>query len=180
MVTILLNTIYAQGTRNSKGFLQCIREFLPHCFSLNRQDYARNLSYYNTHMTNLENSHPNMFNHMLNQGFTVLSRQPFTWILRNQVIEVTINCSSKDTGRLSGKAENAGASECWMWLSHLVAILREKLYQVARKRTSRCHVDLGMKRLLSDKKDVDTLASCLFEWIPMIWEDDQPFINLAT
>ena len=30
-------------------------------------------------MANLENSHPDMFNHMLNQGFTVsLSRQSFT------------------------------------------------------------------------------------------------------
>ena len=48
MVTLLLNTIYAQRTGNWKGFLQCIREFLPYCFSLNRQNYARNLSYYYT------------------------------------------------------------------------------------------------------------------------------------
>ena len=79
MVTLLLNTIYAQRTGNWKGFLQCIREFLPYCFSLNCQNYARNLSHYYIHMANLENSHPDMFNHMLNQGFPVsLSGQLFT------------------------------------------------------------------------------------------------------
>ena len=56
-----------------------------------------------------------MFNHTLNQGFTVsLSGQSFTRILCDQVIEMTINGASKDTGGLSGKTENAGASERWM------------------------------------------------------------------
>ena len=41
MVTLLLNKTYTQRMQNWKGFLQCIREFLPHCFSLNRQDYAK-------------------------------------------------------------------------------------------------------------------------------------------
>ena len=112
MVTLLLNTIYAQRTGNWKGFLQCIREFLPYCFSLNCQNYARNLSYYYIHMANLENSHPDMFNHMLNQGFTIsLSGQPFTQISCDQVIEMTINRAPKDIGGLSGKTKNAGASE---------------------------------------------------------------------
>ena len=181
MVTLFLNTIYASRTGNWNGFFQCIREFLPYCFSLNRQNYARNLSCYYIHMTNLENSHPDMFNHMLNQGFTVsLSGKPFTEKLCDQVIETTINRASKDTGGLSGKTENAGATERWMPINHLMSALRKKLDQVARKRTSSGHVDLGRKRLLSDKQDVETLASCLFEWILKIWENDQPIINLAT
>ena len=93
---------------------------------------------------------------------------------------MTINCASKDTGGLSGKTENAGASESWMQINHLMAALREKLDQVTRKRTSSDHVDLGRKRLLSDEQDVETLPSCLFEWIPKIWEKDQPIIKLAT
>ena len=101
---------------------------------------------------------------MLNQGFPVsLSGQPFTWVSCDQVIEMTINRVLKDTGRLSGKTENAGASEHWMWINHLMAALREKLDQVAWKRTSGDHVNLGRKRLLSDKQDVETRASCLFE-----------------
>ena len=93
---------------------------------------------------------------------------------------MTINCVSKDTGGLSGKTENAGASERWMRINHLMAALREKLNQMARKRISSGHVDLRKKRLISDEQDVETLASCLFEWIQKIWENDQPIINLET
>ena len=122
-----------------------------------------------------------MSNHMLNQGFSVsLSGQPFTRISCYQVIEMTINRASKDTGQFPGKIESAGASERWMRINHLMTALRKKLDQVARKRTSSGHVDLGRKRLLSDEQDVETLASCLFEWIPKIWENDQPIINLPT
>ena len=132
-------------------------------------------------MANLENSHPDMFNHMPNQGFIVsLSGQPFTRISRDQVIEMAINRASKDTGELSGKTENAVASESWMRINNLMADLREKLDHVTRKRTSSGHADLGRKRLLSDDQDVEALASCLSEWIPKIWENDQPIPNLAT
>ena len=73
-------------------------------------------------MANLENSHPDMFNHMLNQGFFVsLPGQPFTRISCDQVIEMTINRESKDTGGMSGKIENTGARERWMRINHLMA-----------------------------------------------------------
>ena len=181
MVTLPFNTIYVQRTGNWKGFIQCIREFLPYCFSLNRQNYAINLSHYHIHISNLENSHPEMFNHMLNQGFTVsLSEQPFTRISYDQVIQMTINRASKDTGGLSEKTENAGASERWMRIKYLMAAMRQKPDQVTRKRTTCGHVDLGRKRLLNDKQDVETLASCLFTQIQETWENNQPIINLAT
>ena len=88
-----------------------------------------------------------MFNHMLNQGFTVfLPGQPFNRISCDQVIEMTINRAPKYTGGLSGKTENAGASERWMRINHLMAALREKIDPATRKRTSSGHVDLGRKR----------------------------------
>ena len=84
-------------------------------------------------MANLENSHPDMFNHYAKPGFyyfliraTVYSN--IARILRDQVIEMAINCASKGTGGLSGKKENAdAASERWMRIRHLMAALREKL-----------------------------------------------------
>ena len=91
-------------------------------------------------MANLENSFPDMFNLMLNQGFTVsLSGLPFIRKSCDQVIGMAINRVSKDTGGLSGKSENAGASERWMRINHLMVALREKLVQVTRKRTSSGH-----------------------------------------
>ena len=67
---------------------------------------------------------------------------------------MTINRASKYTGALSGKTENAGASERWMRINHLMAALREKIDTATRKRTSSGHLDLGRKRLLSDEQEV--------------------------
>ena len=58
-----------------------------------------------------------------------------------------------------------------------MAALRLKLTQ---KRSSSGHADLGRKGVLNDKQDVETLASCLCEWILKIWENDQPAIHPAT
>ena len=80
-------------------------------------------------MAKLENSHPDMFNHMLNQSSIVsLSGQPVTQISCYQVIELTINRASKDAGGLPRKT--AGASERRMRLNHLLEALREELDQV--------------------------------------------------
>ena len=118
---------------------------------------------------------------MLNQGFTVfLVRATIYSNIVWSSIEMTINCASKDTGGLWEKTENAGASESWMQINHLMTALREKLDQVTWKRTFSGHVDLGRKKLLNDEQDFETLANCLFEWIPKIWENDPPIINLAT
>ena len=53
MANLLLNIIHFQQTGNWTGylhaireFLPTIREFLPWCFVLNRQNYARDLSYH--------------------------------------------------------------------------------------------------------------------------------------
>ena len=48
---------------------------------------------------------------------------PLLKIPCNQITETTINRSSKSTGGLSGKMENVGASEKWMWINHIMAAL---------------------------------------------------------
>ena len=45
----------------------------------------------------------------------------------DQIIEVTINRFSKETGGLSGKTENAGASERRMRINHYLAALKQYL-----------------------------------------------------
>ena len=46
MVDMLLNFIHFLRTGNWQGYLEIIFQFLPYCFSLNRHNYARNLTYY--------------------------------------------------------------------------------------------------------------------------------------
>ena len=46
MVNLLLNIIHFQRIGNWQGYLQAVHEFLQLCFTLNRHNYARNLSYH--------------------------------------------------------------------------------------------------------------------------------------
>ena len=82
---------------------------------MNWHNYARNWSYYFISMLNLHDSHPNIYQYLKNGGFTAsISGLPFSKIPCDQIIETTINRSSKSTGGLSGKTEYVGASEKWM------------------------------------------------------------------
>ena len=181
MVNLLLNMICFQRTGNWRGFLQTIGEFIPFCFSLNRHNYARNLPYYYMQMLNLHESHPVLSRYLQEEGFTSsISGLPHSKIPCDQIIEMTINRSSKDTGGLSGKTENVGASERWMRINHIMAALREHLDTIVRKRTLSKHIDVGRKRMLNDENDVRMLTECLEEWVPDLWESDQPLVNIAT
>ena len=176
MVNLLLNV-----SSNWNGFLQDIRNFLPFCFAMNRYIYARNLSYYFISRLNFQDSHPNIYQYLKNGGFTdSISGLPFSKIPCDQIIETTINCSSKSTGGLSGKTENVGASEKWMRINHIMAALRQHLDSVVRKRTGSKNIDCGMKLFLSDENDVKMLSQTLEECVPNLWTSKQPLVNIAT
>ena len=143
MVNLMLNMVHFQRIGNCNGYLQVLGEFLPYCFSLNRHSYAQNLSYYRMQMLNLHHSNPDLLHHMQEQGFTVsFSGLHYSRIPCDQVIEMTINQSSKDIGRLSGKTENVGASERWMRINQIMAALREHLDALIKTRSWNKHVDL--------------------------------------
>ena len=93
---------------------------------------------------------------------------------------MTINRSSKDTGRLSGKTGNVGASERLMRINHIMASLIEHLDVSIKTRSWNKHVDLGRKIILCDEKDVATLSDCLTEWMSNLWNPDQTLVNIAT
>ena len=69
MVNLMLNMVHFQQIGNWNGYLQALGGFLPYCFSLNRHNYARNLSYYRMQMLYLYNSNPDFLHHMQQQGF---------------------------------------------------------------------------------------------------------------
>ena len=136
MVNLMLNIVHFQRIGSWNGYLQALGEFQSYCFSLNRHNYARNLSYYRMQMLNLHNSNPDLLHHIQEQVFTIsLSGLPYSRIPCDQVIEMTINRSSKDTGGLSGKTENVGASERWMRINHIMAALREHLDALIKTRS---------------------------------------------
>ena len=81
-----------QRTNNSEGHIKAIRKFLPYCFSCNRNNYARNLSYYYIQMKNLSSIHPSAQIFLKKEGFTAsLTGKSHSEIPMDQVIEITIN-----------------------------------------------------------------------------------------
>ena len=53
-----------------------------------------------------------------------------TMIPMDQMIEITINRSSKETGGLSGKTEKVGATERWGRIHHHMVAMREHLNKI--------------------------------------------------
>ena len=97
-------------------------------------------------MLNLQSSHPQLFKYIQEYGFTVsLTGLRFSNIPCDQVIEMSINRASKETGGLSGNTENVGASERWMRINHIMAALREHLDSVITKRKMSNQIGLGEK-----------------------------------
>ena len=136
MVHLMLNMVHFQRIGNWNGYLQALGEFLPYCFSLNRHNYAGNLSYYRMQMLNLHNSNPDLLHHMQEQGFTIpFSGLPYSGIPCDQVVEMTINRDSIDTSGLFGKTENVGVSERWMVTNPIMAALREHLDALIKTRS---------------------------------------------
>ena len=107
MVHLMLNIIHFQRTGNFDGYLETIYQFLPYCFSLNRNKYARNLSYHYLDMIDLEKQNLEAYSYLKNGGFTgSTTGLSHSNIPMDQIIESTINRFSKSTGGIRGKTEN--------------------------------------------------------------------------
>ncbi len=181
MVNILLNIIHFQRIGNWEGFLESIHMFLPWCFGLNRHNYARNMSYFYIDMRDLETRNPSAYQYLMDGGFSgSLSGEKHTKIPMDQIIEMTINRCSKETGGLSGKTENVGASARWVRINHYLAALKQHLSDKVTNDTHYKHVELGSKRMEKDELAVERITEGLYAWVPDLWSPSQPLMNIAT
>ena len=64
----------------------------------------------------------------------------------DQIVKMTVNRFSKETGGLSGNTQIVGASQRWMRINHYLAALRQHLVERA-KGTKAKHVQPGSKRM---------------------------------
>ena len=98
----------------------------------------------------------------------------------NQVIEMTINRSSKITLGLTVKTENPGACARWIKINRFLVVLREHQNKILRKNRNERHIYLGEKRILKDESEFQMLLQILETWVPNLWEHNQPLINIST
>ena len=180
MVNLLLNIIHFQRIGNWEGYLQCLDEFLPWCFALNRHNYARDLSFYVMDMKNLKLNNPEAYQYLVNGGFSgSLSGEKHTQIPMDQIIETTVNRSCKEIGGIIGKTENQGATERWMRVSHILAALKEQQNKkVYKKPKFSKHRELEKKRMVKDEDDVQRVVSGIETWVPDLW-NNSPLVHLS-
>ena len=181
MVDLLLNFIYFLRNGNWYGYLEAIYMFLPYCFSLNRHNYAKNLSYYDVDMLDLKLRNPTAYRYLENGGFSgSLSGSIFSNIPMDQVIEMTINRFSKSVGGLSGKTENIGAADRWVRLNHYLCALKEHLDDKIRKNKTSVHAECGKRRIRKDEKDVRPVVAGLMSWVPNLYTPNQELHNITA
>ena len=162
IIDLLLYLIFFQCTGNWKGYLEAIHTFLPWIFALNRHNYAKNLSYFYVDMLNIEKNATQAHQYLATGGFAAsLSGQKFTMIPMDQMIEMTINKSSKMVGGLSDVTENKGASEKWMRINHFLAALKQNLdLKIQRKQLSQ-QAEFSTIRMEKDEDHVKRVVAGL-------------------
>lgn len=132
-------------------------------------------------MRNLRTRNPSAYQYLVDGGFSgSLSGEKHTKIPMDQIIEMTINRCSKETGGLSGKTENAGASARWVRINHYLAALKQHLDNKVKMNTHSKHVELGSRRMKKDETAVERITVGLHTWVPDLWSPSQPLINIST
>ena len=131
-------------------------------------------------MLDLKERLPEAFDYLYNGGFSgSLTGQKFTMIPMDQMIEMSINRSSKEIAGLSGLTENLGASERWMRINHLLAALKQHLEERTQRGQLSKHAEVGIIRMKKDEEDVKRVVAGLWTWLPDLWEDNQPLVNIC-
>ena len=88
-----------------------------------------------------EEEYREAYEYLQNGGFSgSQSGRPHSRIPFDQVIEMIINRSCKQTGGLSCKTQNLGAMERWTRTNHLMVALREHMNNKLRKETGNKHI----------------------------------------
>ena len=181
MVNLMLNFIHFTRSGNWEGFLEACHEFLPYCFRLNRNKYAKDLSFYYVHMCALKTDNPEAYKYLEEGGFSgSLTGLPHSRIPFDQIIEMTINRSCKDIGGLKQSTNNPGATERWTRTNHLMVALREHLNRKVRRQAKVSNKELGAAKIKRDENNVRAIQNCLERWIPDLWEPTKAITHIFS
>ena len=108
------------------------------------------------------------------------SSPPHSNVPMNQLIEMTFNRFSKSMGGIAGKTEDLGACEKWTRLNHYLRVLKEYMDDKIGKVRYVRHIELGKKRIVKDSADIQSIVSTLISWVPNLYSDSQPLINISN
>ena len=67
-----------------------------------------------------------------------------------------------------------------MRINHYIAALKQHLETKVRKAKSSSHAELGSKRMQKDEADVQRIVAGLNSWVPELWSQKQPLVNICN
>ena len=128
MVTILLQFINAERTRNWNLHLSATAAMLPYIFAMDRPNYVCWLPVYLCDMNQLEADHPQTYQEFVNQNHTVSeTKQLFAHVWTDMVFEQSINADSKAQVGITGITMSPAALERWFLTCHEPALITTAL-----------------------------------------------------
>ena len=67
-----------------------------------------------------------------------------------------------------------------MRINHYIAALKQHLEAKVGKVNNPNHVEIGSKRMPKDEADVQRIVEGLNSWIPDLWSQQQPLVNISN
>ena len=163
MVEILYIHYHDMRTQNWEEYLTFIRMMLPWMFAYDSLHYSGYLSIYWLEMNNLDEE---IAFYVRSRLFLAsMSRRPFSALLHDQWIGMTMNKGSKMKGGQIGITLNEEALHVNTKVINSITKVKESLKEVANiKKRQYSHTECSPARMIKNVKTVEILRGTLQEW----------------
>ena len=166
MVQILLDFIKSIRIGDWSLHLSSMRRMLPWFHAYDRTNYARHFSYCWAAQSQLESTHPSIYQKFQNGEFST-NRTPgnFNLLPPDQVIEQTINKEQKGPGGIIGFSTSEGSLQRWVLSSHVYATISSDFKEsIGFNQENRKPKDLQETRMQFDEKQIKSALETFNLW----------------
>lgn len=182
MVDILRKFIKAERTGNWRLHLQCVHDMLPYLAASGHRLYTKSAYVYLQMMTELPNTHPDVYN-KFQEGYHVVRRSDRYWagLSTDLIIEQVLMRSIKTHGGLTrGKGMTETQRLLWVLSMPACANINDAMQKFSgvSYETSDQHKDISKVRQARDVKDTLDLISYLKERDP--FKENTSLHNIAN
>ena len=183
MVEILLNTIYATPAGNWFLLFECYRDMMPYTFAYDHLNYAKYSTPMLAELTELEENYPELYTESIAGNFSaqITSKNTFSRIEMDKVIEVTINKDTKCSSGLKGFSTNISQVNLWaLNATHRAEMQRCFQEHLHVKSSTDIHLVLRKRRIEKNSQGVTALVDILKGSFIHPFAEDMPLVFISS
>ena len=184
MVDILFGLIRASREGNWLMHMEFIRQMIPWCFAYDKRNYAKYLAAYYGQMTRLQTENPDMYNYLMDGGFSVQigDTNPFGRIPVDQAVEETVNKDTQTSGGTKGVSLKPGAvAKYYLTAEHRSTSMRQFRGMIGAQESPFMHPDLQPSRIKRDEAAVQSLVMLMEDnWTDPLNNEPSDLISIST